>query len=304
MTVYACSFLEKDFPHIALYSRIGEQLITMDLSEQAIREMGLAAEMIAKKICTSEGLSSLIETEDGKYVSQNARVNSMHYDKKLIDKNIFYDFKDIVVARNKLTHPDEDEPIKDYSSKAKKIHKKLYEISIWFCSKYGCKCDVEDKKYPGIIYSEEPVVDESICACAAPVEQLPPSEFVSANKIDTPIVERHKCSMKMELTDFNKVEKEKVKVFDPKKARQLYNREFLQDIKRLSKRAEKEDLDQLTEVVKAMNIELKHSRRRIANPILIREMETLEEDLSSMSNEDTALISSRIAKTAAKISLF
>lgn len=74
MTVHACSFLEKDFPNIASYSEVAERLNTLDLAPQAIKEIGVAAEMIAKKACVSEGLSSLIETSDAKYVSHSARV--------------------------------------------------------------------------------------------------------------------------------------------------------------------------------------------------------------------------------------
>ena len=49
--------------------------------------------------------------------------------------------------------------------------------------------------------------------------------------------------MGKELTNFRKIEKENIKMISPLKAFNLHKNELIQDMKRLSSRAEKEDLD-------------------------------------------------------------
>ncbi|MCQ2971845.1 MAG: hypothetical protein MJ209_00895 [archaeon] len=91
-------------------------------------------------------------------------------------------------------------------------------------------------KISGVIYGKRPVL-KAKCANVANIPAESSHEEYSAP------VNYNESLMGKELTNFRKIEKENIKMISPLKAFNLHKNELIQDMKRLSSRAEKEDLD-------------------------------------------------------------
>ena len=128
MIKHCCSFLENNFSDINEKVMDCEKHLVNENYVDSIFMAGKVAEDIAKEICEFEKLYSL-KTE-----SHSTIVYAL-LNKKIITKDIFSDFQDILLASS----ADASEELFEIKTKAAEVHEEIFEISVFFYKNYQDK---------------------------------------------------------------------------------------------------------------------------------------------------------------------
>jgi len=150
MDNHCFSFLEEDFPKISSECFACEKhLVEGNYSDSIIRA-GKACEFITQEIAINIGKPDLNQE------TQNERLNVLIYRIQAIPEDIGRNFQKIKRIRNKVVH----ESIK-YEEISYNLHKKLFEICVWFYGNFILK-EFNPPKYNGPIYISDKISEEGL----------------------------------------------------------------------------------------------------------------------------------------------
>lgn len=144
------SFLEKDFPKIYIECENCEKHFVEENYIDSIVRAGKACELISKEISTASGYDELNNK------TQRDRMETLKR-KFIIPEIIVRKFNFIRLKRNDAAHDSEDS-LNDYCFQ---IHKKLFDICVWFYQTYGMD-DFIPPEYDGPIYTPDKINREEI----------------------------------------------------------------------------------------------------------------------------------------------
>ena len=151
MPNHCFSFLEEDFPKISEECETCEKHLVEENYLDSIIHAGKACELITQEIAINNGRDDLNELD------QYNRLNQLIYDLFLIPDKFNRSFHKIRRDRNDAIHKD----LKNAEEISYNIHKRLFNICIWFYSDYGLKNFIPSK-YDGPIYISEKITEKDV----------------------------------------------------------------------------------------------------------------------------------------------
>lgn len=143
MSNHCFSFLEEEFPDIASECESCEKHYVEGNYTESVFRAGKAAEFIAIFIAEDNGFQE--------FYNQKARLIALSR-KNLFPTKIEVNFNKIRNSRNTAVHKKGD-ALKDYTYQ---MHRRLYEICVWFYEKYSHN-DLVLSEYNGPIYKSEKI---------------------------------------------------------------------------------------------------------------------------------------------------
>lgn len=143
MSDYCFSFLEEEFQDIASECESCEKHYVEGNYTESVIRAGKAAEFISIFIAEDNGFQE--------FYNQKARLIALSR-KNLFPTKIEVNFNKIRNSRNTAVHKKGD-ALKDY---AYQMHRRLYEICVWFYEKYSLN-DLVPSEYNGPIYESEKI---------------------------------------------------------------------------------------------------------------------------------------------------
>ena len=145
MNKHCFSFLENSFAVINNEAMAAEKHLVNENYTDSIFRIGKAAEFITISICEFEGMDWLIPKGQKKMLEQLAY-------KGKITNDIFKKFEDIRNLRNTVAHSYS----REFKDKAYDLHKKFFDIAVFFYQKYKDKT-FEPEEYNGPIMKKDKV---------------------------------------------------------------------------------------------------------------------------------------------------
>lgn len=146
MSKHCFLFLEKEFSDISSECESCEKHLVEKNFEESLFRAGKACELITKEIAINIEKPELVE------LNQYERLNHLFRRLMVIPSKFESSFNRIRKSRNDVVHNKIDSP-EDYSYQ---MHKRLFDISVWFYSEFGHE-DFVPPEYNGPIYKSEKV---------------------------------------------------------------------------------------------------------------------------------------------------
>lgn len=161
MSNHCFSFLEDDFPNISSECENCEILLVEGHYDDSIKRAGKACEIISKIIAKKCDRKDLLP----KYIGQGTRLEELIKKEQVIPDKIGRNFTKIKNIRNSVTHD-----TYKYSEISFNLHKRLFEICVWFYKDFLLK-DLDVPEFNGPIYVSPKIDSKEIAEEITKVDQ-------------------------------------------------------------------------------------------------------------------------------------